>query len=67
MLMNLFAPAWREVLLLYMSMGNGGEVIQACLDDVRQPVFVRYLLAGRCLAEGGPLDPKIRCKVLDGL
>jgi len=37
------------------------------LEDKRQPHFVRYLLAGRCLAEKVTIEPALRQQVLDGL
>ena len=67
LLNNLFNPTWREVLLLYMSMADGGTIIQNCLADSSQPYLLRYLLAGRCLAEEGLLDAQLQRKVLDGL
>ena len=67
LLENLFNPAWREVLLLYVSLEDGEKVINACLEDEREPAFTRYMLAGRCLAEDGPLDARLRRRVMDGL
>jgi formylglycine-generating enzyme required for sulfatase activity len=64
---NLFNPTWREVLLLYVSMADAGDVIRACLGDVRQPLLVRYLLAGRCLAEGGRIDAQQQRHIMAGL
>ncbi len=64
---NLFSPTWREVLLLYVAMLDAGEVIRVCLEDQRQPSLVRYLLAGRCLAEKVTIEPALRQQVLDGL
>lgn len=65
---NLFSPSWREVLLLYMNMDAGDEIIKTCLADDRQLHIVRCLLAGRCLAEDGEIkDAALRRKVMDGL
>jgi len=67
LLENLFNPAWREVLLLYVSLEDGEPVINACLETASEPFFNRYLLAGRCLAEDGLLDARLRRRVLYGL
>jgi len=64
---NLFNSVWREVLLLLVSMQDGSSIVQACLEDKRQPYILRYLLAGRCLAEKGPLNATLRERILAGL
>jgi len=67
LLSHLFDSEWREVLLLYISMGPSGDLIRACMNDAEQPLLVRYLLAGRCLAEGAVVDIELRASVMDGL
>ena len=64
---NLFNPAWREVLLLYVAMVDAGDVIQRALTDASQIDLRRYLLAGRCLSEKVTIDPDLRTQVLTGL
>lgn len=64
---NLFAPAWREVVLLYVAMGDADTVVQACLADSRALDLSRLLLAGRCLAEKIAIEPSLRSRVIEDL